>query len=100
MLCELNTCVYVWLTFFESYVVRLNLNDQVVSTFVADIVHAFAKPTNYVFAYVQEIYQSAICNVHRMGQLDQLLHCVLQIISPLFAHYENNLVFYIYKLIA
>lgn len=91
MLCELNIYVCVWLIFFEFYVVRLYLNDQAALTPVVDIAHAIAKLTNYVYVYEREIYQNAICNVHRMDQLDQLLHCVPRIVSLLFARCENNI---------
>lgn len=94
--CELNTCVCVWPIFFESYVARPNLNDSVASTSAADTVRAFVKPANYVYVYEREIYRSAICNVHRMDQLDRLLHCVLQTVNLLFAHCKNNVSLFIF----
>lgn len=93
-LCELNIYVCVLPIFFEFYIVRLYLNDWAASTPVVDIAHAIAKLTNYVYVYEREIYQNAICNAHRMDQLDRLLHCVPRIISLLSARYKNNILHY------
>lgn len=89
--CELNIYVYVWPIFSEFYVVRLCLNDLAASRSVVDIVHVIAELTNYVYVYEREIYQNAICNVHRMDQLDLLLHCEPRIVSLLSARCENNI---------
>lgn len=95
MPCELNTCVCAWIIFFESYVARPYLNGWVASTSAADTAHAFVKLANYVYVYEREIYQSAICNVHRTDQLDPLLHCVLRIVNRLFAHCKNHVSYFI-----
>lgn len=89
--CELNTCVCAWPISFESYVARPYLSDWVALTSVAGTAHAFVKQANYVYVYEREIYQSAICNVHRMDQLDRPLHCVLRIVNLLFAHCKHIL---------
>lgn len=93
-LCELNIYVCVLPIFFEFYVVRPYLNDWAASTSVVYIAHAIAKLTNYVYVYEREIYQNAICNAHRMDQLDRPLHSVPRIISLLSARYKNNILYY------
>lgn len=89
MLCELNICVDVLPTFFESYAVHLCLSGWVALTFVVDIEHVIEKLRSYVYVYEQEIYQNAVCNVHRMDRLDQLLRCELLIVDLLFARCKN-----------
>lgn len=95
MLCELDICVCVSPVFFEFYVVHPYPNAWVALTSVVDIGHAVVKLANYVYDDEQEIYQNVTCNAHKMDPLDQLLHCVLQIIGLLFVRYQNRILYFI-----
>lgn len=81
MLYGLNIYVCALLIFFESCAVLLYLNGLVALKVVVDIEHVIATLTNCVCVYEQEVYQNVIYNVRKMGQLDPLLHYVLQIIN-------------------
>lgn len=94
MLCELNICVDVLPIFFESYVVRPYLSDWAALKFVVGTEHVIEKLRSYVYVYEREICQNAVCNVHKMDQLDQLLRCELPIIDLLSVHCKNNISYY------